>query len=62
MIVDGPFAETKEVLLGFYLVECASEQEALDTAKELGRVSGSAGAFEVRPLRFFGGGTVGSTT
>ena len=53
LVTDGPFAETKEQLLGFYVVECASLDEALATAKDLARASGSAGAFEVRPLRFY---------
>jgi hypothetical protein len=58
LVLDGPFAETKEQLLGFFLVECASLEEAIETAKELGRASSSAGAYEVRPLRFFGAGNV----
>jgi hypothetical protein len=53
VILDGPFAETKEQLLGFYVIECASLDEALETAKELGRASSSNGSFEVRPLRLF---------
>jgi hypothetical protein len=53
MILDGPFAETKEQLLGFYIVECATPEEAIETAKELARASGSAGAFEVRPVTLF---------
>jgi hypothetical protein len=48
---DGPFAETKEQLLGFYVVDCATLEEALETARELGR--DETGAFEVRPLRVF---------
>ena len=32
-IVDGPFLETKEWLVGFYLVDCGSEAEAIDRAK-----------------------------
>ena len=35
MVIDGPFAETKEQLLGFYVIDCASLEEAIDTAKEL---------------------------
>ena len=35
--IDGPFAETKEQLLGFYVVDCADLEEALDIARELGR-------------------------
>jgi len=53
IVTDGPFAETKEHLLGFYVVECASLDGAVDVAKELARASGSAGAFEIRPIRFF---------
>jgi hypothetical protein len=53
VVIDGPFAETKEQLLGFYVVECASFDQAIETAKDLGRASSSNGAFEVRPLRLF---------
>ena len=52
-ITDGPFAETKEQLLGFYIVECATPDAAMETAGELARASGSAGAFELRPLKEF---------
>jgi len=53
MVIDGPFAETKEQLLGFYVIECASLEAALETAQDLARASGSAGAFEIRPVKFF---------
>jgi hypothetical protein len=53
IIMDGPFAETKEQLLGFYIVECADLEAAIDTAKDLARASGSAGAFEIRPISLF---------
>jgi hypothetical protein len=33
--MDGPFAETKEALGGFYLIECDSKQEALDWARQI---------------------------
>ncbi|MCW5832547.1 MAG: YciI family protein, partial [Labilithrix sp.] len=36
MVVDGPFAETKEQLLGFYIVDCESQEGALEVARELG--------------------------
>ena len=59
LVIDGPFAETKEQLLGFYVVECADLDEALETVRDLARASGSEGAFEVRPLRaFMPGGAV----
>jgi hypothetical protein len=61
MVLDGPFAETKEHLLGFFIVECASPEDAMAAAKELGSASSTAGSYEVRPLRYFGGGTVAGT-
>lgn len=53
MVVDGPFAETKEQLLGFFIVECESLEQAIETAKELGRASSSAGSYEIRPLSLY---------
>ena len=53
VVMDGPFAETKEQLLGFYIVDCASLEQAIETAVELGRASSSQGAYEIRPLRAF---------
>lgn len=49
-VVDGPFAETKEQLLGFYVVECDNLDEVLEIAREM---ENSTGAFEIRPLRYF---------
>jgi hypothetical protein len=60
LVTDGPFAETKEQLLGFYVVDCADRDEAVAAAQELARASGSAGAFEIRPLRYFRAGTAGA--
>jgi len=59
-VLDGPFAETKEQLLGFFVVECASLEQAIDTAKELGRASGTTGSYEIRPLRALFHGALGS--
>jgi hypothetical protein len=53
LIIDGPFAETKEQLLGFYVVDCESLEGALEVANDLAKASGSAGAFEIRPLMMF---------
>jgi hypothetical protein len=49
-VTDGPFAETKEQLLGFYVVDCADADAALDVARDLRRVNPSA-VYEVRPVR-----------
>jgi hypothetical protein len=54
-VIDGPFAETKEQLLGFYVVDCANLDEAIETARELGR--DEHGALEIRPLRLFQAGS-----
>lgn len=53
VVLDGPFAETKEQLLGFYVVECEDLDGALDVARDLAKASSSAGAFEIRPLSIF---------
>jgi len=50
LILDGPFAETKEQLLGLYFVECRSLQDALTVARDL---AGDTGALEVRPVSTF---------
>jgi hypothetical protein len=47
-IVDGPFAVTKEVLAGFYLVECANLDEALALAAQI--PPARWGTVEVRPV------------
>jgi len=52
LVLDGPFAETKEQLLGFYVIECADLEAALEVARDLGRAN-PGGAYEVRPLRGF---------
>jgi hypothetical protein len=56
MVLDGPFAETKEQLLGFFVVDCASLEEAIGAAKQLGEASSSNGCYEIRPLSIFNPG------
>ena len=53
LVIDGPFAETKEQLLGFFIVECADLDQAVETAKDLARASASEGAYEIRPLAVY---------
>ena len=57
LVLDGPFAETKEQLLGFYVVDCADLEEVLSFARELG-VANPGGAYEIRPLLLFDKGTL----
>ena len=52
LVTDGPFAETKEQLLGFYVVDCAKREEAIEIARELGRAN-PGGAYEIRPVLVF---------
>ena len=52
LVIDGPFAETKEQLLGFYVIDCEDLEEALGVARELGKAN-PGGAYEIRPLRLF---------
>ncbi len=51
-ITDGPYAETKEQILGFYVVDCEGREEALEFAQELARVN-PGGAYELRPVMYF---------
>ena len=48
-VTDGPFAETKEQLAGFYLLEAASLEEAIEMAAKI--PPAREGSIEVRPVR-----------
>jgi hypothetical protein len=52
LVLDGPFAETKEQLLGFFVVECANLDEVLAITKDLAAAN-PGGAYEVRPIAYF---------
>jgi hypothetical protein len=52
LVIDGPFAETKEQLLGFYILDVASLDEALDAAKALGQAN-PGGSYEIRPVGYY---------
>jgi len=47
-VTDGPYMETKEWLVGFYLLDCTDEAEALDRARAICPIDGHA--IEVRPV------------
>ena len=57
LVLDGPYAETKEQLLGFYLVDCKNLDEALEVARDLGAAN-PGGAYEIRPVGTFFPGSV----
>jgi hypothetical protein len=63
LVIDGPFAETKEALLGFYVIECASLEEAIEAARDLMAPRMAAGlmsALEIRPISVFFPGKAGA--
>jgi hypothetical protein len=49
IVLDGPFAETKEQLAGFYLIEAADLNEAIQIASKI--PPAREGSVEVRPVR-----------
>ena len=57
LVLDGPFAETKEQLLGFYVVDVASLDEALEIARDLGQAN-PGGSYELRPVGIFSDGAL----
>ena len=52
LVLDGPYAETKEQLLGFYIVDCENLDAAVDVARDLGAAN-PGGAHEIRPVGLF---------
>lgn len=53
LIVDGPFAETKEQFLGFFVADCATLDDAIAFAKDLALANPGLGAYEIRPLALY---------
>ena len=51
-VIDGPFAETKEQLLGLYVVDCANEAAAIEAARDLRSVNPTA-VYEIRPVKLY---------
>ncbi len=56
MVMDGPFAETKEQLLGYYFVDCPTLDAAVAAARDLRRANPTA-VYEIRPISLFRPGT-----
>jgi hypothetical protein len=50
VVLDGPFAETKEQLLGFYVVDVPTQEDAEEIARELAAVNPGGGCYEIRPV------------
>jgi hypothetical protein len=49
-VVDGPFAETKELVAGFWIWQCKSLAEAIDWAKRCPNPTGEDGELEIRQV------------
>ena len=52
IVTDGPFAETKEQLLGFYVVNVESLDVAIQIAREMAEAN-PGGAYELRPIALY---------
>ena len=57
-VMDGPYAETKEQMLGFYTIDVTTREEAVAIAKELAQAN-PGGAYELRPVTLFVPGSSG---
>ena len=59
LVIDGPFAETKEQFLGFYVADCDNLEEAVQFAKDLAVANPGLGSYEIRPVSLFNPSEVG---
>jgi len=50
-ILDGPFTETKELLVGFYILDCKTLDEAIAYAQSLPHLD--SGCIEIRPIAYY---------
>ena len=49
-VIDGPFAESKELISGFWLWQCRSKEEAIEWAKRCPNPTGEEGELEIRQV------------
>ena len=56
VVIDGPFAETKEQLLGLYVLDCESRDAAVEAARDLRRANPTA-VYEIREVMLYLPGT-----
>jgi hypothetical protein len=52
VVTDGPFTESKEQLLGFYVVDCADRDAAIAAARDL-RLANPSAMYEIRPVKLY---------
>lgn len=54
LVLDGPFAETKEQLLGLWIIDCGSLEDAIEAGRKLVGTRGpGSGSLEIRPVMVF---------
>src|ERR671936_768129 len=49
-VVDGPFTETKELIAGFWILQCKSKEEAIEWMKRCPNPTGTEGEIEIRQI------------
>ena len=49
-VIDGPFAETKELVAGFWLIQVRSKEEAIEWVKRVPNPTGEEGEIEIRQV------------
>ena len=52
VVTDGPFTESKEQLLGFYVIDCTDRDAAISAARDLRRANPTA-MYEIRPVLLY---------
>jgi hypothetical protein len=52
LVTDGPYAETKEQLLGFYVIDVDNLERALQISRDLAEAN-PGGAYEIRPIMLY---------
>ncbi|MBB4907289.1 YciI family protein [Actinophytocola algeriensis] len=57
-VTDGPFLEAKEFMGGFYLIDCESEERAVEIAKLIPDTKIKGLAIEIRPVMFSAGADI----
>ena len=60
LVIDGPFAETKEQLLGFFVLDADDLDDAVDMTRQLAKAN-PGGAFEIRPVAVYNPSQLGET-
>lgn len=58
LVIDGPFAETKEQFLGFFVIDAENLEEVVQVVRDLSGANPGTGSYEIRPVRDFFPGAI----